>query len=759
MSSNKQTYFVDTTLITERSAELPNADFAGGMNAGGSNAPGMGINTGDYDPKESDWPRPVSEVIQNSSVIGGVPSGIFAIDDTFGTNAILSFVQTGGTPVAPDAVITSVSGFDVVNRTDRTIPPNTWVWGVADNPGGLQILTPPDPDPDPEPEPEPEIVAVEEAAVALAEYATTQAVFDVAQLLVTALDPGATQDGFQARLDAIFIPSRLEIMTLVGTDWVDVPKSNYIDAQGFRVRSPGKNIARFLLDRTIDQSEGWACVYVKALFSETGHYSMFSSMGELAAFLFANDQGETGLGAVSIGSRPHLNENGYGSDNDEWIYALDYSGVNPTIYVIDIPTESVVLEHTIVSYTNPVGLMIKDGIRTNNKRDYHFEVNTGADLTNRPFPVDVQAILDTHGADTTGFVLGWGGSGNRAVPAGSTTVAISPLAPAGTIGAQIDFTAVITDADGVDRSSEAIWYNVNGNLAHPHSSPTSTGTGVGDTFSFTPDTYGTYEIEARYTDTYGNLHTTSTQVTVAGSIAESGNTVWDLVNSHGNIADIVGNSVRFGTASPEKLSAVSTNFINPGEFKYVEITALGTVTEPLQLLAGVSSVLNIAPIAEYSTMTAGRDSGAGDHDGAGDIVAGVTPGGSGEFGGLWMDGESFNTSEAGWHNPLDTGFLSAGGVMGIAVDFRGDTPMCYFLHASGGTPDLARSLNMALCTAPCVIVGYVNATLGTAPGSYDMSINGGSNGAFSFDPRAILPGYGVDMTGFVYGMTSAEEQP
>ena len=133
MATNLATYYIDSTARTPRESETPNADWTGGMNDGASNAPGVGVNTGDYDPKEQDWPRPVTEVLGESQIIGGTASGLFAIDATFGSNALVAFVQATA-DVAPDAVISNVAGFDMVNRTGKTIPNGSWAWGVANNP-------------------------------------------------------------------------------------------------------------------------------------------------------------------------------------------------------------------------------------------------------------------------------------------------------------------------------------------------------------------------------------------------------------------------------------------------------------------------------------------------------------------------------------------------------------------------------------------------------------------------------------------------
>jgi hypothetical protein len=133
MAMNLPTYYVDSTALAPRIPEVPLAEFTGGMNEGASNAPGIGINTGDYNPKKSDWPRPVASVIQDSQIIGGDPSAVFAIDAAFGPTALVSFVQTTA-QVAPNGTAATVSGFAMINRTGKTVPAGAWLWAVADNP-------------------------------------------------------------------------------------------------------------------------------------------------------------------------------------------------------------------------------------------------------------------------------------------------------------------------------------------------------------------------------------------------------------------------------------------------------------------------------------------------------------------------------------------------------------------------------------------------------------------------------------------------
>lgn len=132
MATNQVTYYLDPTLVAARSAEVPLADFTGGLNRGGSCAVGIGINTGNPNPSEQDWPRPATSEIQTSQHIGVDPTNIFTIDETFAEDeAVVSFVEAAGTVVA-DATIATVSGTDIVNRTGQTLSAGDWAWGVGD---------------------------------------------------------------------------------------------------------------------------------------------------------------------------------------------------------------------------------------------------------------------------------------------------------------------------------------------------------------------------------------------------------------------------------------------------------------------------------------------------------------------------------------------------------------------------------------------------------------------------------------------------
>ena len=142
---NQATYFVDSTLVTARNAEYAGdpltdtgdgtfADPRLGCNEAGSCASGIGINTGDYSPKDSDWPE--IEQVVDSAIIGGANSGMFTRDPTFGITSLVGFAPADGVTVDDAELNNDVdsSGFATFNRTGKTVPSAAWTWGAINNP-------------------------------------------------------------------------------------------------------------------------------------------------------------------------------------------------------------------------------------------------------------------------------------------------------------------------------------------------------------------------------------------------------------------------------------------------------------------------------------------------------------------------------------------------------------------------------------------------------------------------------------------------
>lgn len=122
---NLPTYGLSEGVVEDRQPEVPDASFAGGGNEAGSNSPGIGINTGDYDPKPSDWSRE-ERTPQQFGHIGLSPLGDVRVDNPI-PGDLAYFVQAGGV-TAPDAQIPGTGAF---NRTGITVPSGAWLWGSS----------------------------------------------------------------------------------------------------------------------------------------------------------------------------------------------------------------------------------------------------------------------------------------------------------------------------------------------------------------------------------------------------------------------------------------------------------------------------------------------------------------------------------------------------------------------------------------------------------------------------------------------------
>ena len=131
-TTNLPTFSLNPAAVSARAAEVPDADFSGGMNKGSCNH-GLGINTGDFDPKATDFSRIADTAPHETMHIGGDgldDGGITGFDintvNGVDVNNEVAFVLTVA-PVAADAVLDATTG--AVNRTGATVPSGSWLWG------------------------------------------------------------------------------------------------------------------------------------------------------------------------------------------------------------------------------------------------------------------------------------------------------------------------------------------------------------------------------------------------------------------------------------------------------------------------------------------------------------------------------------------------------------------------------------------------------------------------------------------------------
>ncbi len=141
MAINLPTYELNAASVTIRDSELSIAgqDWAGGVNKGGSNAPGIGINTSTIDPKLTDWSvldqAELARNPQNSQHIGG--DGLGAGDTTTSplnavqgsdVNDTLTYIEA--LAQAAPGVGFGAANADPINRTDVTIEIGDRAWGT-----------------------------------------------------------------------------------------------------------------------------------------------------------------------------------------------------------------------------------------------------------------------------------------------------------------------------------------------------------------------------------------------------------------------------------------------------------------------------------------------------------------------------------------------------------------------------------------------------------------------------------------------------
>lgn len=125
---NLKTFYQGAALDRGEGDVFGTTDWAGGANRAASCAPGVGINTGDYDPKVTDWSQD-ARAAQESQTIGHTAAAI-TVDQDPDFNDNVTFIQATA-DVAPDAEFPTASG--VFNKTGKTVPNGSWAWGLVTN--------------------------------------------------------------------------------------------------------------------------------------------------------------------------------------------------------------------------------------------------------------------------------------------------------------------------------------------------------------------------------------------------------------------------------------------------------------------------------------------------------------------------------------------------------------------------------------------------------------------------------------------------
>jgi hypothetical protein len=145
MATNKPVFYRSVTEITARAAELGLASdqFVTGCNRGVANG-AIGINTGDFDPKVTDFAH-ITHFAGPVSYIGKLEEAIANFEDNMWgiTGAQLPALETStrvgfdvaAGDTAPDA---DYGTLPVTNYTGKTIPAGSWAWGFEAAGGAIE---------------------------------------------------------------------------------------------------------------------------------------------------------------------------------------------------------------------------------------------------------------------------------------------------------------------------------------------------------------------------------------------------------------------------------------------------------------------------------------------------------------------------------------------------------------------------------------------------------------------------------------------
>jgi len=371
---------------------------------------------------------------------------------------------------------------------------------------------------------------------------------------------------------------------------------------------------------------------------------------------------------------------------------VDYRGANPVVHVIkhtDDPITSVTLDEV----TGPLSV-IAGGARS--VVGPLLRLNTGADRRLWPFHFDVVSLLSGAAIPAPGLQLGFGGDHRGpANAAPSLTGAATASTPMGT---PVELSVMATDAEDGDLGHSVRWENLSETFNDREVL-------LGDTVTFDPPSLGRHVLRARVHDSEGQVSEHFVEVTVTGSLErfDSVEMVVDETTGDGIIVGTDGRHVRF-TAFQK--SAIRGNQGILDGFHYFEATRVGEITAQ-----GVGIVTPFGDLDPYTQAQVPWSCSA-------QVLGGV------------------------WRNFIRQGSWNTGRTdIGVAVDYRGDFPIVYFIMGD----EVAFEIAMTEISVPVHPMVY-----GQPPSfsGWQWELNFGESD-FGNDARAALMDHGVDVSGFV----------
>ncbi len=412
--------------------------------------------------------------------------------------------------------------------------------------------------------------------------------------------------------------------------------------------------------------------------------------------------------------------------------AVDYRNLtNPRCYVV---RDGNVIHAKQLTTSAPLHFFVRhawEGMRT-----WFARANVGQDATNAPMRSNLEKAMAWQGINPVQLRKGWGAVHNA--PALEDLAVITfQISGTAAVGRAVEITATCTDANGNDQSAHLRWFN------HGESWNLPAAFGTGAAYSFTPRALGYYPITVEYIDPHGRSIQRKLSVMVNGEPPVFGVQQWDDVFSHPAVADIDGNQIRFGTATPAGLMGVVNQGLW-GDYEYFELTLLQTDNAG-EFGFGLTTALN-------GQVAGGRQNVELLSDGAGTLAV-HTQGAASDTVTVRVNGAQLARQIEDLEFAID-GANAATKTLGFAVDYRDKTkePLVHLIgyDQAAAAPALLASVRLANAHGPVHPMAYCVDAGGTAPGAFDVSFNGGAD-AFVYNPELILMAANVDTVGMKTG--------
>ncbi len=366
---------------------------------------------------------------------------------------------------------------------------------------------------------------------------------------------------------------------------------------------------------------------------------------------------------------------------------IDYRGASPIVHVwhdLMEPPTSVMM----TSVTTAIHFVVGGGRTAIGEL---MRLNVGRDRTNFPFHYNPAAVLAANSITAPGLQLGFGGQG--ALPADAAPTIAADASASTTLGTPVDLSAIANDAEDGNISHSIEWQNLSATFNDRQA-------WYGPNLRFDPPTIGLHRIRLRVYDSAGQLAERVIRVQVSGELEqfETVRFIEEETTGEGIVIDDEGLRVRF---TAFKKAGIRANQAIIDGFHYFEARREGDSTAQ-----GVGIVTPFGDLDPYAQRIVPWSCSAQ------------------VLGGLWRNfilTDEWSTGERD---------------VGIAVDYRGEYPIVYFIVAN----EVALELHMEEITVPVHPMLY-----GQPPAFSGWQWRGNfGETEFGNDPVAALTAHGVD---------------